>query len=59
MHGLTLHSAPPTVAIRPLTTGGGARRVEVVRVQARRVPAARALWDALERAQVGPVLARR
>jgi DNA-binding transcriptional LysR family regulator len=51
MHGLTLHSAPPTVAIRPLTPATGARRVEVVRVRARRVPAARALWDALERAR--------
>jgi DNA-binding transcriptional LysR family regulator len=49
MHGLTLRSAPPTVAIRPLTPAAGARRVEVVRVRARRIPAARALWDALER----------
>jgi DNA-binding transcriptional LysR family regulator len=55
MHGLTLHSSPPGVAIRPLTTASGARRVEVVRVKGRRVPAARALWDALGRAHVGPV----
>ncbi len=48
MHGLTLRSAPPTVAIRPLTPAAGARRVEVVRVRARRVPAARAFWDALD-----------
>ncbi len=48
MHGLTLHSAPPTVAVRALAPAVGARRVEVVRVRARRVPAARALWDALE-----------
>jgi DNA-binding transcriptional LysR family regulator len=51
MHGLTLQSAPRTVAIRPLTPATGARRVEVVRVRARRVPAARALWDALEQAR--------
>jgi DNA-binding transcriptional LysR family regulator len=57
MHGLTLHSAPPTVAIRPLTPATGARRVEVVRVHARRVPAARALWDELERARRAGVVA--
>jgi DNA-binding transcriptional LysR family regulator len=55
MHGLTLHSAPSTVAIRPLTPATGARRVQVVRVRARRVPAARALWDALERIPRGVV----
>jgi DNA-binding transcriptional LysR family regulator len=49
MHGLTLGSAPSTVAIRPLSPAAGARRVEVVRVRARRVPAARALWEALVR----------
>jgi DNA-binding transcriptional LysR family regulator len=53
MHGLTLGSAPPTVAIRPLTPAVGARRVEVVRVRGRRVPAARALWEALERSGAG------
>jgi DNA-binding transcriptional LysR family regulator len=56
MHGLTLQASPPGVAVRPLTPASGARRVEVVRVRGRRVPAARALWDALGRAQVGPVL---
>jgi DNA-binding transcriptional LysR family regulator len=59
MHGLTTRSSPPGVAIRPLTTASGARCVEVVRVKGRRVPAARALWEALGRAHVGPVLARR
>ena len=47
MHGLTLEPSPPGVTTRPLDCPGGARRVEVVRVRGRRVPAARALWDAL------------
>jgi DNA-binding transcriptional LysR family regulator len=55
MHGLTLGSAPPAVAIRPLTTASGARRVEVVRAAGRRVPAARALWQALAESRPRPV----
>lgn len=50
MHGLTLGSPPPGVVVRPLTTASGARRVEVVRLAGRRVPAARALWRLLEEA---------
>jgi DNA-binding transcriptional LysR family regulator len=45
MHGLTLGASPPGVAIRPLETSAGNRRVEVVRTRGRRVPAARALWE--------------
>jgi DNA-binding transcriptional LysR family regulator len=47
MHGLALGPSPDDVAIRPLATAGAARRVEVVRVRGRRVPAGRALWEAL------------
>lgn len=47
MHALTLHALPPTLTSRPLVSADGARRVEVVRVRARRVPAARALWDTM------------
>jgi DNA-binding transcriptional LysR family regulator len=47
MHRLTLGDAPAGVVIRPLATRAGDRRVEVVRVRARRVPAARALAETL------------
>jgi DNA-binding transcriptional LysR family regulator len=53
MHGLTLAPSPRGVAIRPLNAAGAARRVEVVRVRGRRVPAARALWDALAAHRLG------
>jgi DNA-binding transcriptional LysR family regulator len=49
MHRLTLGDAHAGVVIRPLATAAGDRRVEVVSVRARRVPAARTLADALAR----------
>jgi DNA-binding transcriptional LysR family regulator len=52
MHGLAVGAGAPGVAVRPLTTARGARRVEAIRVAGRRVPAARPLWDALARAEV-------
>jgi DNA-binding transcriptional LysR family regulator len=47
MHGLTIAPSPPGVAVRPLNVAGAARRVEVVRMRQRRVPAARARFDEL------------
>jgi DNA-binding transcriptional LysR family regulator len=53
MHGLALRAGPEGVTVRPLATGRGARRVEAIRVAGRRVPAARPLWDALARVEIG------
>lgn len=53
MHGLMLRlPSPPGVLARPLEAEIGARRIEVVRVSGRRVPAARELWDALARTRI-------
>jgi DNA-binding transcriptional LysR family regulator len=49
MHGLILTPPHPGVVVRPVASAQGVRTVEVVRVSGRRVPAARALWEALAR----------